>query len=545
MNGRCADRATGQGPRVLAVLAGLVLAGLLAAGCVDGAVLNLAMGSKSRELPTAADNLVVGRIVGDPEGATVVVYSGGDALDGVTARFPEIGGFEIPFRGNTEFSGLRVEARWAAGQAFGIVPILPKQRSVMCAERVLACLDGAPERCEALFLSSLPECRSGNGPALMPVMGAPSTAYTLALLGKAIDGGRSLSSLSCVLADQVAELEALDAGGNAAVRSFVALVDGWLAFAGRDGRYPFAGALPPGATVDSLVDGSFLEAFAAQLPAPAVGCGQAAPSNPATPGDQLCAFAAGLRAAAAEVTVAARYAEDRIRVVFLADFRAGARTGNCTVVDRFKWAKDLPGKKLFITGGIHKTTPVCGPDVPEPHCVPPEKVDEANQVLGNWVPNIREMSDDGTRGDAVRGDNIWTFVADLPRITVDDAARRPGVRVGYKFTWGLPGQGWTDSEEWPGNQRLLELVDVNNDGLVVRLDVFSDEAANKDKANELSPSNGGCGGVNLWESDPKPSCSRYLHDTRERRVDLDGDAQCLPDGHPPAGPVSPITLDCG
>ena len=99
-------------------------------------------------------------------------------------------------------------------------------------------------------------------------------------------------------------------------------------------------------------------------------------------------------------------------------------------------------------------------------------------------------------------------------------------------------QGWTGSEEWPGNQRLLELEDLDGDGLVVRLDVFGDEATNKDKANLLTGANGGCG-VNYWELNAKDGCA---HDTRERQVDTDGD--CKADAWPSAGAVSPITVPC-
>ncbi len=543
-------RAVGRGPCPPPPFAFcLVLLAFSATACLDGQFVNLGMKDRSRELPDAADNLVAGVIEGAPAGASIAVFSGGDALEGVTATFPGDGGFRLAFPGNTEFAGLRVEARWPAagtapgGQTFGVVPVLAKQRSVMCNPRLLACLGDPEGLCPEDFQATPPECRSGGGPAVMPALGPESTAYTLVLLGKGFAKGTTLASASCVLPDQVAELQALRAGNDPAVVAFVELVDGWLQFAGRDGRYPFAGELPSGATARDLVDGAFLDAFAAQLPKPQVGCGGAAPSDPATPGDQLCAFTSALNAAADAVQVTARYATDRTRVVFLADFRAGARDGNCAAVDRFKWATDLPGKKVFLAAGIHKTTPVCGTDVTT-GCIAKAQVDAANEVLGNWVPNLREMSDDGTKGDAVSGDGIWTFVADLPLLPVDDALRQAGVRVGYKYTYGFPGQGWTDAEEWPGNQRLLELVDVNGDGLVARLDVFGDEASNKDKANQLLPANGGCGGLNLWESDGPGTCAKYLHDTRERKVDLDGDAQCLPDAWPSAGAVSPITLDC-
>jgi len=530
--------------RALGTVGGLLLlAGLGTGGCLDGTIVNWAMQDRSRELPPVADNLVLLAVPGAPAGAQVRVLAGGEVLEGVRVAEQSPGAFRLAFPGSTEFSGLQVEARWGDGQAFGVIPVVRRQRSVVCPERVVACLTGDPEGCRALQEALPPECREAAGPAVLPALGPVTTAGTLALLGKALAAGGGLSSFSCVLQGQMEEFVARSDGGDPDVVAFVDLVRQWLGLAGREGLYPFPVGPEAGNGVEGLVNDAFLQAFAAQLPAPAVGCGGAAPSSPATPGDQRCAFGAALMAAAARVTVLPRLAPDRIRVVFQVDFRAGAKDGNCTAVDRFRWAKEVLGKRVYLTGGIHKTTPICGAGASPPYCLTQQQVDEANAALGNWVPNLREMSDDGAQGDTVRGDGIWTLVVDLPWIPIEGSPHGIGVRIGYKFTYGLPGQGWTDSEEWPGNQRLLELVDENGDGLVVRRDVFADEATNKDKANQLLPSNGGCGGVNLWETDPPPqACSQYLHDTRERPVDLDGD--CKADGWPRAGSVAPIFLDC-
>ena len=165
-------------------------------------------------------------------------------------------------------------------------------------------------------------------------------------------------------------------------------------------------------------------------------------------------------------------------------------------------------------------------------------VDQVNEILGKWRPNLVQMYDDGTHGDAVRGDNVYTLVLDLPYLPIAGSPHGRGFRIGYKYTWGLPGQGWTGSEEWPGNQRILEIVDVNGDGVVVRHDVFGDETSNKDKANLLSPQNGGCG-VNFFEDEKREGCA---HDTWENMIDTDGD--CQPDSWPSKGPVTPIVGDC-
>ncbi len=149
----------------------------------------------------------------------------------------------------------------------------------------------------------------------------------------------------------------------------------------------------------------------------------------------------------------------RVRVLFTVDFNAGTQDGNCTTVNRFKWAVDKPGKQMFFVGWVHKDSPVQDRTV--------------DALLGAGVPNQIPMHDDGTNGDEVAGDGIWTVVFDLPW----------NLRLGYKYTWGTRGAPWTGSEEWPGNSRLLEVVDVNGDGFVYRRDVFGDEATNKDTMN--------------------------------------------------------------
>lgn len=160
----------------------------------------------------------------------------------------------------------------------------------------------------------------------------------------------------------------------------------------------------------------------------------------------------------------------KVRLMFTVDFNQGALNGNCGTIDRFKWAKDAPGKQMYFVGWVHKESDVQDPLI--------------NNMLGASVPNTIKMYDDGTNGDEVSGDNIWTVTFDVPI----DPARV--LRIGYKYTWGKQGAPWTGSEEWPGNSRILEVLDVGGaagagvkDGFVYRRDVFGDEATNKDKSN--------------------------------------------------------------
>ncbi len=160
----------------------------------------------------------------------------------------------------------------------------------------------------------------------------------------------------------------------------------------------------------------------------------------------------------------------RIRVVFTVDFNDGSKSGNCGGVNKFLWASNKPGKSMYFVGWIYDgSAGQPASDIQDPAVA---------MILGNSTPNVIPMYDDGTNGDETAGDNVWSIFFDLPRSS-------PGrvFRMGYKYTWGTSGAPWTGSEEWPGNSRILEVVDDNGDDFVYRRDVFADEATNKDKSN--------------------------------------------------------------
>jgi len=167
----------------------------------------------------------------------------------------------------------------------------------------------------------------------------------------------------------------------------------------------------------------------------------------------------------------------QLRVMFTVDFNASAFNGNCGATDRFKWAKDKPGKSMFFVGWVHQESEVQDAAI--------------NTLVGASTPNQIAMYDDGTNGDEVSGDNIWTVYFDVPL----DPAKR--LRLGYKYTWGTRGAQWSGSEEWPGNSRIIQVEDLNGDGFVYRRDVFSDEATNKDKSNLNNNGNG----IVTWSTD--------------------------------------------
>jgi hypothetical protein len=191
------------------------------------------------------------------------------------------------------------------------------------------------------------------------------------------------------------------------------------------------------------------------------------------------AFDAKLKAVAQLFSPTGCMDPDHIRVVFTVDFNAGdLKDGACSSLPQFKWATDKPGKKMFFVGWIHKDSDL-QPNDPDP--VVAASVQSFYSAMGLSSPNTIPMFDDGTNGDEKANDNIWTISFVAPRSKAGKV-----LRIGYKYTWGFQGGGWSGSEEWPGNSRILEVVDDNADNFVFRRDIWADEATNKDLGN-LNP----------------------------------------------------------
>ncbi len=208
------------------------------------------------------------------------------------------------------------------------------------------------------------------------------------------------------------------------------------------------------------------------------------------------------------------YTQPMLQVVIAADMNAGTKDGNCDPIDRFLWAEDTEGARMFIAAGIHPDSPI--------------QDNAIEQDLGAWVPNSVPMYDDGTQADEKAGDGVWTTSFVLP----------VGLRIGYKYTWGRQGENWGGTEEWPGNRRLLEIVDASGDHVVARRDNFADEASNKDIMNRLLPVNGGDGTV-TWDTDANGD---GVPDARERMIDTNGD--CSADAWWTPGNAQPLTMPC-
>lgn len=154
----------------------------------------------------------------------------------------------------------------------------------------------------------------------------------------------------------------------------------------------------------------------------------------------------------------------RLRVMFTVDMSGQGKDGNGAAQFIRQPAKE---GKVFL--GI-----TLDPDSPVP--------DSAGALKPRLTPNdpATEMFDDGMNGDEVASDGIFTRLLDLPT----------GMRVLYKYTNGSAGEGFTGTEEWPGNSRILEVKDVltnvesgTPDCLLVRRDVFGDESSNKNFVN--------------------------------------------------------------
>jgi hypothetical protein len=70
-----------------------------------------------------------------------------------------------------------------------------------------------------------------------------------------------------------------------------------------------------------------------------------------------------------------------------------------------------------------------------------------HELLGSWVPNKVRMYDDGTHGDLVPNDSIWTLEVTLPA----------GVEIEYKYTNSGAEGSWNPGEEFPMTNRRLQV----------------------------------------------------------------------------------------
>jgi hypothetical protein len=179
---------------------------------------------------------------------------------------------------------------------------------------------------------------------------------------------------------------------------------------------------------------------------------------------------------------------------------------------------------MYFVGWIHKDSPIQDSTI--------------SALMGAGVPNQIPMYDDGTNGDETSGDGIYTVYFDLPI----------GLRIGYKYTWGMRGAVWSGSEEWPGNSRILAVKDQNGDNFVYRRDAFGDEATNKDASNLSIHA---VGNTITWDTVLRPAFDSVtisggqataIPEAGEIQVDTQND--CKPHGWITPTSVGALTVAC-
>ncbi len=479
-------------------------------GCViDGVLVDLLTSQSHARMPAPAPQTIAG--VTMPGAEVVILGSDGQPLNKLAGAADATGAFHIDLDGGTSLQSSALQARVGRKQFLALLPQLAAQPTVLAPARTFEVQDLSPGASQvdltSTTLAVLIAGKLRSQGLTLAATSADALSKTLIALDKDLLAGKPelltvASAVACVLAaadvtvtDTAPELPFDISGVGPTLRP---------AFLSQNSRAPACDGI---GTVSET------------------------------------SFQAALDDASATFAFDACFASDKIQVVLMTALKPGAKDGNCQAIDPYLWASNVAGKVVFVTGGIHKDSRVCSKGAAPP-CLSDADVDAATQALGNWVPNQVPMYDDGTHGDSIAGDGIWSIALALPYWAV--VGNAAGVRIAYKFTYGSPGQGWTESEEFPGNQRLLELADVNGDHRVSRFDWFADETSNKDKQNTLTPDRGGCGTLS-WPSDVvvgangKPTTCAQT-DVRERPVDLNGD--CAVDGWPPVGGVAPLTIAC-
>lgn len=464
-------------------------------GCgLDSLVFTAADQEPLPVLPNVQPNVLAGYVTSLPGASVSLIGLSGQELASVQAGEDGAYGFELA--GNTDFSGMHVVASAGSRQYWALAPLVPAQDSVLNGIRTVPMslvpgMDNLSPTSTALAFILLH--RSSGAPLSAE---AATNAANAALTG--------LSSLPEVLefANMVERI--IEATSPESTESPLAFDPAW---SGTPGTSPLN---------DGFIANGFDYGGEGQLE------------------NTSDLFDAALQAASDSLNYTTCTPENWIRVVFMVDLSEGLQDGNCDPLNPFLWASDAPGKTVYFTGGIHVSTPQCDGSGSEA-CMDESTLDSSNLELSAWEPNVVPMYDDGTHGDAVNGDGIWTRAFTLPWIPLESEGAFRGIRIGYKYTYGQGGALWTDTEEWPGNQRILEVADLNGDGLVVRYDRFGDEASNKDKKNLLTFSNGGCG-TNSWPEENSANCHSDVWENT-----LHSELICGEEMNLPVGAIAPVT----
>ena len=475
------------------VKATVLLATLLTlSGCiVDGLLATQALDDEYQLPPDAPQTTVRGAVDPARAGDLRFFAASGEAVNPLLSSLDGEGRFEASFPGTDGFTGMRVSSTSGGAVTLGIIPNVPRASSVRSPPVLIELADVLPE---------------------MAVLSDSTTASVLILDAKArtLGGLQTLSPAQVVAAVQDLDAAYGSMGPALTLRQMVSAVQ--------------AAGAPASSAPPAFVDPVQVAAVGSPLNPAFLSVVEVDYDADGFPDRSTDAFDAALAAAAETLEIEVCLDPDVIRVVFQVDITGAGKDLNCEVIDPFKWVDPDPGDSVYFTGAVHESQPNCADPMPADSCATSAEIKAASTLMGDFAPNRVPMYDDGTNGDAVSGDGVWSVSFVLER----------GLRVGYKYTYGQGGQGWTATEEWPGNSRLLEVVDTNDDGFVVRRDYFADETSNKDKQNQLAPSRGGRGTIDFTSDQNGDG----VIDARENLIDTDGD--CALDARPGPGSSSPV-----
>ena len=271
-----------------------------------------------------------------------------------------------------------------------------------------------------------------------------STALTQLIQEKVAGQGGSFSAIpAAIVEDLIKQVKARRSAKGADVAAFDKLVQQVLAQA-RTGAQYTRGAFN---ATDAALSAGYVQAHQKALPK-----------------GVSASYRNALTAAVGRLTVRMVCDAALVKVMFTVDASGRALDGNGT---QQLIRQPTKGDKIFLAVTVDESSPVA---------------DAAGVLKTQMKPNDPDgaMFDDGTNGDEKAADGVFTRVLVLPR----------GMRIKYKYTNGTAGEGWTRTEEWPGNARLLQISDVisrhpdgSPDCLVIRRDAFGDEATNKNFVN--------------------------------------------------------------
>jgi hypothetical protein len=81
-----------------------------------------------------------------------------------------------------------------------------------------------------------------------------------------------------------------------------------------------------------------------------------------------------------------------------------------------------------------------------------------HEELGSWLPNKVRLFNDGSHGDAVADDNIWSVEIPLP----------VGAEIEYKYTNSGAMGNWSPGEEFSSINRRLKVEKTDTGKMLVQ-----------------------------------------------------------------------------